>query len=211
MRLGRKTEMVDPARALPGRVAYPFEIPATHTVLGSSLQGPWPEGSATAIFAMGCFWGAERLYWQLPGVITTAVGYTAGTTPHPTYEEVCSAWTGHAEAVLVVYDPSKVNYDTLLKVFWENHDPTQGMRQGGDVGTQYRSGIYVTDDAQRAAALASRDRYQASLRENGFGEITTEIEDATTFFYAEPYHQQYLDKNPGGYCNHGFCQVAYGS
>jgi peptide-methionine (S)-S-oxide reductase len=211
MRSAAKTQMVERDRALPGRAQYEFEVPDTHVVLGTSLQGPWPESSARAIFAMGCFWGAERLFWQIPGVITTAAGYTAGFTPHPTYEEVCSAWTGHTEAVLVVYDPARVQYSDLLKAFWENHDPTQGMRQGGDIGTQYRSGIYVFDEAQREAALESRDTYQRSLSSNGFGEITTEILDASEFFYAEPYHQQYLHKNPGGYCNHGFCQVAYPS
>ena len=161
------------------------------------------------MFGLGCFWGAERFYWQTPGVWTTAVGYAGGYTPNPTYEEVCSGRTGHNEVVLVVYDPDVVSYDELLKVFWEVHDPTQGMRQGNDIGTQYRSEIYVFDDAQRAEAEASRDRYQASLTEAGFGTITTEIVDAGPFYYAEEYHQQYLERNPGGYCNHGFCQVSY--
>ena len=205
----RNTELVSRERALPGRETPAFEIPSRHEALGTPLAGPWPDGAQRAVFAMGCFWGAERLYWQLPGVISTAVGYAQGLTPNPTYEEVCSGLTGHAEAVLVVYDPADVSYEELLKVFWENHDPTQGMRQGNDVGTQYRSGIYPVDEEQRAAALASRDRYQAALRDRGFGDITTEIAPLGSFFYAEPYHQQYLHKNPDGYCNHGFCQAAY--
>ena len=206
----RKTSMVDAAEALPGRDT-PLETSATHDVNGASLHPPFPEGTRQAVFAMGCFWGAERLFWQTDGVVTTAAGYTAGYTPNPTYEEVCSGQTGHTEAVLVVYDPTAVSYDTLLKVFWENHDPTQGMRQGNDVGTQYRSGIYVYDDEQRAAAERSLEAYQSALRDAGYGGITTEIADAGAFYYAEDYHQQYLAKNPFGYCNHGFCQVSYES
>jgi peptide-methionine (S)-S-oxide reductase len=160
---------------------------------------------------MGCFWDAERIFWQIPGVLTTAVGYSGGYTKNPTYEEVCTGRTGHNEVALVVFDPSEVDYETLLKAFWENHDPTQGMRQGNDVGTQYRSGIYVTSDEQRDVAKRSLDRYQADLTANGFGTITTEIDDAGQFYYAEEYHQQYLAKNPNGYCNHGFCQVSYGA
>ena len=161
------------------------------------------------MFGMGCFWGAERIFWQLSGVYTTAVGYGGGLTPNPTYREVCSGLTGHNEVVLVVFDPSVVGYDVLLKSFWEMHDPTQGMRQGNDVGTQYRSGIYTYSDAQRESALRSRDQYQAALSKRRYGKITTEIVDAGTFYYAEEYHQQYLVRNPSGYCNHGFCQVSY--
>lgn len=208
MMFGHKTQMVQPDKALPGRPdAMP--VPGAHHALGAPLQGPWPEGTEIAYFAMGCFWGAERIFWRLPGVHSTFVGYAGGYTPNPTYEEVCSGATGHAEVAVVVYDPAKVSYETLLKAFWENHDPTQGMRQGNDVGTQYRSAIYVTSDAQRAAAEASLAAYQASLTSAGFGTITTQIADAPQFFYAEDYHQQYLSKNPGGYCNHGFCQVEY--
>jgi peptide-methionine (S)-S-oxide reductase len=178
-------------------------IPDRHYVNGASLTPPWPDGTRTAIFAMGCFWGAEKDFWQTPGVISTAVGYAGGQTPNANYGEVCSGRTGHAEAVLVAYDPSKVSYEELLKVFWENHDPTQGMRQGNDVGTQYRSAIFATDDEQLRTAVASRNIYQARLSEAGFGEITTEIASAPTFYYAEDYHQQYLAKNPNGYCpNH---------
>jgi peptide-methionine (S)-S-oxide reductase len=174
-----------------------------HYVNGASLTPPWPEGTRTAIFALGCFWGAEKDFWQTPGVISTAVGYAGGQTPNANYGEVCSGRTGHAEAVLVAYDPSKVSYEELLKVFWENHDPTQGMRQGNDVGTQYRSAIFATDDEQLRTAVASRNMYQARLSAAGFGEITTEIAAAPTFYYAEDYHQQYLAKNPNGYCpNH---------
>ena len=209
MLFGRgKTQMVTPDEALAGRDT-PMPVPATHYVNGTPLQPPFPEGMAQAIFGMGCFWGAERLFWQREGVFTTAAGYSGGYTPNPTYEETCTAKTGHTEAVLVVYDPAKVDYDDLLKIFWENHDPTQHMGQGNDIGTQYRSAIYTFDDAQLAAAKASRDRYQENLTAGGFGDITTEIADAGTFYYAEDYHQQYLAKNPGGYCNHGFCQVAY--
>ena len=204
-----KTSMVTPDQALPGRDT-PMPVPARHYVNGNPLTPPFPEGYQQAIFGMGCFWGAERLFWQVDGVYTTAAGYSGGYTPNPTYEEVCTAQTGHAEVVLVVWDPDAVSYDDLLKVFWEQHDPTTPNRQGNDVGTQYRSAIYTFDEAQRVAAEASRDRYQAQLRDAGYGAISTEITDAGAFFYAEDYHQQYLAKNPGGYCNHGFCQVAYG-
>ena len=198
-----KTAMPDPADALPGRDARPFHVPETHFVLGTPLEPPFPEGVETAIFGMGCFWGAERGFWQAPGVYTTAVGYAGGSTPNPTYEEVCSARTGHNEVVLVAYRPEEISYDKLLRIFWEGHDPTQGMRQGNDVGTQYRSGIYATSDAQRQAAEASRERFQERLGTAGYGEITTEIVDAPEFFYAEDYHQQYLAKNPNGYCGIG--------
>ena len=193
-------EMVTPDRALPGRDHRPFPVPAMHAVLGTTLEGPWPEGHQVAYFALGCFWGAERLFWQLDGVYSTAVGYMNGTTPNPTYEEVCSGRTGHAEAVMVAFDPAKVSYADLLKVFFEEHDPTQGMRQGNDVGTQYRSGIYFVDDAQRETAEMAREAYGAALREAGHEPITTEVEPAGPFYYAEDYHQQYLDKNPNGYC-----------
>jgi peptide-methionine (S)-S-oxide reductase len=203
-----KTTMVSREDALPGRDT-PMPVPEKHFVNGNPLTPPFPEGMQQAIFGMGCFWGAERLFWQLDGVYTTAAGYSGGYTPNPTYEETCTAQTGHTEAVLVVYDPDKVSFDDLLKVFWEQHDPTQHMGQGNDIGTQYRSAIYTFDDEQRAAAEASRDRYQEQLTAAGFGKIATEIADAGDFYYAEDYHQQYLAKNPGGYCNHGFCQVAY--
>ena len=179
-----------------------------HAVLGTPMQPPFPEGLETAVFGLGCFWGAERKFWEAPGVFTTAVGYAGGTTEHPTYEQVCSGRTGHAEVVLVVYDPSQVTFDQLLKVFWESHDPTQGMRQGNDVGTQYRSGIYVSSPEQRRLAEASRDAYQRGLAAAGYGPITTEILDAPPFYYAEDYHQQYLAKNPGGYCGLGGTGVA---
>jgi peptide-methionine (S)-S-oxide reductase len=198
-----KTAMPDPADALPGRDARPFHVPETHFVLGAPLEPPFPEGVETAIFGMGCFWGAERGFWQAPGVYTTAVGYAGGSTPNPTYEEVCSGRTGHNEVVLVAYRPEEISYDELLRIFWEGHDPTQGMRQGNDVGTQYRSGIYATSDAQRQAAEASRERFQERLGTAGYGDITTEIVDAPEFFYAEDYHQQYLAKNPNGYCGIG--------
>jgi peptide-methionine (S)-S-oxide reductase len=198
-----KTDLPDPADALPGREARPFVVPDTHFVLGTPLEPPFPEGIERAIFGMGCFWGAERGFWEAPGVFTTAVGYAGGYTPSPTYEEVCSGRTGHTEAVLVAHRPEDISYDELLRLFWEGHDPTQGMRQGNDVGSQYRSAIYVTSDAQREAALASRERYQERLREAGYGEITTEIADAPEFFYAEDYHQQYLAKVPNGYCGLG--------
>jgi peptide-methionine (S)-S-oxide reductase len=199
---GHKTRMIDPADALPGREA-PMPVPAAHHINGHPLTGPWPDGYATAIFGLGCFWGAERLFWQTPGVWSTAVGYAGGFTTNPTYEEVCSGRTGHAEAVLVVFDPQKVSYEQLLKVFWEGHDPTQGMRQGNDTGTQYRSAIYTTSPAQRAAAEASKAMFQERLSAAGFGDITTEIADAGPFYYAELYHQQYLAKNPNGYCGLG--------
>ncbi|MBW8826118.1 MAG: peptide-methionine (S)-S-oxide reductase MsrA [Acidobacteria bacterium] len=199
---GHKTEMVTPEDALPGR-AQVMPVPERHFVLGTPLRPPFPDGSETAMFALGCFWGAERKFWELPGVITTAVGYAAGFTPNPSYEEVCGGRTGHTEAVLVVFDPAKVSYETLLRTFWESHDPTQGMRQGNDVGTQYRSGIYTYGDDQKRLAAASRDMYQEKLREAGHGEITTEILEAPEFYYAEDYHQQYLAKNPAGYCGLG--------
>jgi peptide-methionine (S)-S-oxide reductase len=185
-----KTAMPDPADALPGRDSRPFHVPETHFVLGTPLEPPFPEGVETVVFGMGCFWGAERGFWQTPGVYTTAAGYAGGFTPNPTYEEVCSGRTGHNEVVLVAYRPEEISFDELLRVFWEGHDPTQGMRQGNDVGTQYRSAIYATSGAQREAAEASRERYQEKLSESGYGEITTEIEDAPEFFYAEDYHQQ---------------------
>ncbi len=175
-------------------------VPARHHVNGASLTGPWPDGTRTAIFALGCFWGAEKDFWQTPGVISTAVGYAGGFTPNPTYEEVCSGRTGHAESVLVAYDPARVTYEQLLKVFWEHHDPTQGMRQGNDSGTQYRSAIYTADAEQQRAAEASRDAYQRELTAASYGQITTEIKPAPAFYYAEDYHQQYLAKNPHGYC-----------
>ena len=187
------------AQALPGR-AEPMPVPARHVVSGNPLTGPFPAGLEVAEFAMGCFWGAERRFWQQPGVFSTAVGYVAGITPNPTYREVCSGMTGHTEAVLVVFDPTLTSYETLLKVFWESHDPTQGMRQGNDVGTQYRSGIYTHGERQRALVEASRRAFQQGLDAAGYGAITTEIREAGVFFYAEEYHQQYLAKNPGGYC-----------
>jgi len=194
--------MPDPSEALPGR-ADPIAVPPAHFVTGRPITPPWPEGTRTAVFAMGCFWGAEKRFWSMPGVVATAVGYAGGYTPNPNYREVCSGKTGHAEAVLVAYDPSLVSYEELLKAFWEDHDPTQGMRQGNDAGTQYRSAIYVADDEQRRAAEASREAYQERLSAAGFGAITTEITDAGPFYYAEDYHQQYLAKNPRGYCpNH---------
>ena len=202
--LTRKSDMVDAARALPGR-DRPILAPTQHAVLDTPLQPPFPDGYETAVFGLGCFWGAERLFWQAPGVYTTAVGYAGGFTPNPTYDEVCSAQTGHTEAVLVVFDPARTTYDALLKLFWEGHDPTQGMRQGNDVGTQYRSAIYWTSEAQRDAALRSREMYQETLRESGYGEITTEIAELAPggFYYAEDDHQQYLAKNPFGYCGLG--------
>lgn len=210
---GQKTTMIDKADALAGRDT-PMPVAANHTVLGTPLSGPWPEGMEILYVAMGCFWGAERIFWQIPGVYSTAVGYMGGYTPNPTYEETCTARTGHTEAVQVVYDPTEVDIDILMKAFWENHDPTTPNRQGNDVGTQYRSAVYPTTAAQMAAVEASADRYQAALDDAGFGEITTEIVPAGqagdgTFYYAEDYHQAYLHKNPGGYCNHGFCQAGY--
>jgi len=198
----KPAEMPTAQTALPGR-SQPIPTAKTHFVNGQPLQGPYPEGSESAVFAMGCFWGVERLFWQIPGVHVTAVGYVNGFTPNPTYEEVCSGHTGHTEAVLVVYDPKAVTYEQLLKVFWEGHDPTQGMRQGGDVGTQYRSGIYVANEAQGAAAAASKGVYQQALSARGLGPITSEIVEAGPFYFAEDYHQQYLAKNPGGYCGIG--------
>jgi len=194
-----KSRLPDPADVLPGR---PQAIPTAerHLVNGRPLQGPYPAGSEIADFALGCFWGAEKLFWELPGVIVTAVGYQGGQTPNPTYNEACSGRTGHAEAVRVVYDPKQISYEQLLSAFWEDHDPTQGFRQGNDVGTQYRSAIYTHTDAQAAAAQASRDMYQAELSKAGYGEITTEIRPAPEFYFAEDYHQQYLAKNPNGYC-----------
>jgi peptide-methionine (S)-S-oxide reductase len=201
MLFGRhKTKMIAADEALPGRSESAFAVPNRHAVLGTPIQPPFPDGLETAVFGLGCFWGAERLFWQTEGVYTTAVGYAGGHTPNPTYEEVCTAKTGHAEVVLVVFDPAKVSYEALLKVFFENHDPTQGMRQGADVGTQYRSAIYTTTDDQRRAAEATRDAYAQSLKRAGYGDITTEIAPAGPFYYAEDYHQQYLHKVPHGYC-----------
>jgi peptide-methionine (S)-S-oxide reductase len=197
-----KSGMIAPDRALPGR-DVPMPIPDRHEVLGNPIAPPFPAGLERAIFGMGCFWGAERLFWQLPGVWTTAVGYAGGFTPNPTYQEVCSGSTGHAEVVMAVFDPAKTSYDELLRVFWEGHDPTQGMRQSNDVGTQYRSAIYFTSDAQREAAEASRAMFQDRLKGAGYAEITTEIAAAGSFYYAEDYHQQYLAKNPNGYCGLG--------
>ena len=197
-----KTEMVDAADALPGR-AEAMPVPAEHYVNGHPLSPPFPEGLQTAVFAMGCFWGAERRFWETPGVYTTAAGYSGGFTPNPTYEETCTGRTGHTESVLVVFDPKVVTYDQLLKVFWEPHDPTQGMRQGNDVGTVYRSAAFYADDAQREAIERSRQAFQEVLTQGGYGPITTEVAPAGVFYYAEPYHQQYLAKNPGGYCGLG--------
>jgi peptide-methionine (S)-S-oxide reductase len=200
----KKVELPTADNALPGRdTAMP--LPARHTVFDTPLRGPWPVGSEVAVFGMGCFWGAEKMFWKLPGVVSTSVGYAGGITPNPTYEEVCSGYTGHAEVVEVVYDPAKISYQDLLKVFWENHDPTQGMRQGNDVGTQYRSAIYTTTEDQLAQALESRDAFAPVVRGAGRGDITTQIEPLGEYFYAEDYHQQYLSsqKNPYGYCNHG--------
>ena len=206
--------MVEPDRALPGR-EHEMPVPDRHAVLGTPLKPPFPEGFEQAIVGMGCFWGAERVFWQAPGVYTTAVGYAGGFTPNPTYEEVCSGRTGHTEAVLVVFDPAKTSYEEILRLFWENHNPTQGMRQGNDVGTQYRSAIYWTTEEQRRIAEASRDAYDERLREAGYGEITTEIAQAGPFYYAEDYHQQYLEKNPWGYCGLGgtgvSCPVGIGA
>jgi peptide-methionine (S)-S-oxide reductase len=198
----KKAKMPAASEALPGR-SERMPVPAAHFVNGARLAEPFPNGLERAMFGLGCFWGAERKFWQLPGVYTTAVGYAGGLTPNPTYREVCSGMTGHNEVVLVIFDPAKVTYDELLKVFWESHDPTQGMRQGNDVGTQYRSGIYAYSDAQRQAAERSRDRFQQELAKAGYGAITTEILPAPEFYYAEEYHQQYLAKNPGGYCGLG--------
>jgi peptide-methionine (S)-S-oxide reductase len=197
-----KTQLITPDQALPGR-GDQMPVPARHAVLDAPLEPPFPDGFGEAVFAMGCFWGAEKQFWDLPGVYTTAVGYVGGFTPNPRYEEVCSGRTGHTEAVLVVFDPAVISYEELLRAFWEHHNPTQGMRQGNDAGTQYRSGIYVSDEHERAAAEASRDRYQGALREAGEGDITTEIAPLGKFFYAEDYHQQYLAQNPYGYCGLG--------
>jgi peptide-methionine (S)-S-oxide reductase len=198
-----KTTMITPDGALPGRDTRPFSVPSTHYVLSTPLEEPYPDGLEVAYFGMGCFWGAERIFWQLEGVVSTAVGYQGGFTANPTYEEACSARTGHAEVVKVVYDPKKISYDELLRVFWEGHDPTQGMRQGNDTGTQYRSAIFTTSEDQQKAAEASREEYQPKLTESHYGAITTEIAPAPEFYYAEDYHQQYLAKNPNGYCGIG--------
>src|SRR6266853_1924075 len=206
----RKRSMPSAEEALPGRREQ-MPVPDTHFVNGARLEPPFPAGTERAVFGLGCFWGAERKFWEVPGVYTTAVGYAGGRTPNPTYEEVCSGATGHTEAVLVVFDPRTVSYDTLLKTFWESHDPTQGMRQGNDLGTQYRSAIYTLDPQQRQAAEASRRAYQARLTAAGRGAITTEIRDAPEFFYGEDYHQQYLAKNPCGYCGIGGCGVPFKS
>lgn len=204
---GKKLVIPSPQEALPGR-SEPMPVPGKHYVNGNPLKPPYPNGLEMAMFGMGCFWGAERKFWQLDGVFTTAVGYAAGSTPNPTYQEVCSGMTGHNEVVLVVFDPKVISYETLLKVFWENHNPTQGMRQGNDAGTQYRSGIYAYSQNQKKLALASRDAYEQALNKAGYGQITTEILDAPELYYAEGYHQQYLAKNPGGYCGLGGTNVA---
>ncbi|HVB27696.1 MAG TPA: peptide-methionine (S)-S-oxide reductase MsrA [Mycobacteriales bacterium] len=198
-----KTSMVKAHEALPGRRERAFTVPASHAVLGTPLQPPFPDGFEQAIFGLGCFWGAERKFWQLPGVYSTAVGYAGGHTPNPTYEEVCTGRTGHAEVVRVVFDPAVVSYGELLRVFWESHDPTQGFRQGNDIGTQYRSAIYASDPGQHRAAVASQEAFAGALRRAGLGEITTQIADAGSFYYAEDYHQQYLHKVPNGYCGIG--------
>ena len=204
---GKPSKIPSPSEALPGR-AERMPVPATHHVNGARLQEPFPAGLERAMFALGCFWGAEKKFWQQKGVYTTAVGYAAGHTPNPTYREVCTGMTGHTEVVLVVFDPKQISFDSLLKIFWESHDPTQGMRQGGDVGTQYRSGIYYYDAAQQAAAERTRDAYQRELSAAGHGTITTEIIPAPEFYYAEDYHQQYLAKNPDGYCGIGGTGIA---
>lgn len=204
----KKAVMPTKEEALPGR-SSPLAVPEKHFVNGHRIKPPFPAGLREAIFGMGCFWGAERLFWQTPGVYSSAVGYAGGYTPNASYEEICTGSTGHTEVVKVIYDPEKVDYEDLLKVFWESHDPTQGMRQGNDVGTQYRSAIYVLDEEQKRAAEDSRRNYQARLSAAGKGEITTEILDAPVFYYAEDYHQQYLAKNPGGYCGIGGCGVKY--
>jgi peptide-methionine (S)-S-oxide reductase len=211
---GAEPTMPRPEDALPGHPTRPFSFENRHHVLDAPLEGAFP-GMSYAQFGMGCFWGAERMFWTLPGVVSTAVGYAGGMTPNPTYQEVCSGRTGHAEVVRVVYDPSRISYDDLLKVFWEGHDPTQGMRQGNDIGTQYRSAIYAYDQAQKDAAEKSRWLYQEALKKSGHGEIKTEIADAPEFYFAEDYHQQYLSKNPNGYCGHGgtgvSCPVGLGA
>jgi peptide-methionine (S)-S-oxide reductase len=203
----KKLEMPSPEDALPGR-ATRMRVPPAHFVNGHRLEPPFPAGLRTAMFGLGCFWGAEKLFWNLPGVHSTAVGYAGGLTPNPTYEEVCTGLTGHNEVVRVVYDPAETSYEDLLRAFWESHDPTQGMRQGNDLGTQYRSGIYVSDEAERRAAEASREDYAAQLKKAGYGPITTEILPAPEFYYAENYHQQYLAKNPAGYCGLGGCGIS---
>jgi peptide-methionine (S)-S-oxide reductase len=199
---GKKLSIPDPSEALPGR-SEAMAVPKRHYVNGNDITPPFPAGMELALFGLGCFWGAERKFWQTEGVFSTAVGYAAGHTPNPTYREVCSGMTGHNEVVQVVFDPKVVSYETLLKVFWESHNPTQGMRQGNDTGTQYRSGIYVYSHEQRQQAEASLKAYQSELKQAGYGDITTEILDAPEFYYAEDYHQQYLAKNPGGYCGLG--------
>ena len=198
----KKTDLPTPEQALPGR-DRPMPVPATHFVNGNPLAGPWPDHLEQAVFGLGCFWGAERRFWETDGVYSTAAGYAGGITPNPTYEEVCSGMTGHTEVVLVVFDPTIVSFDALLRVFWEAHDPTQGMRQGNDRGTQYRSAIYTSDEQQLSTARQSREAYAGELKNAGYGPITTEVEQLDTFFYAEDYHQQYLAKNPGGYCGIG--------
>ncbi len=205
---GKKLSIPSPQEALPGR-AEVMPVPSHHFVNGNPLKPPYPDGMEIAMFGMGCFWGVERKFWQLDGVFTTAVGYAAGVTPNPTYKEVCSGMTGHNEVVRVVFDPKVISYEALLRVFWESHDPTQGMRQGNDVGTQYRSGIYVYSESQRKLAEASRDAYEKALKAAGYGSIATEIIDAPEFYYAEGYHQQYLAKNPGGYCGLGGTKVCF--
>jgi peptide-methionine (S)-S-oxide reductase len=211
--LGKKMRMVEPGDALPGR-STPITVPARHAVLGTPLAPPFPEGMETLVVGMGCFWGAERVFWQQEGVYSTAVGYAGGYTPNPTYEETCSGSTGHTEAVLVVFDPTKTSLDEMLRIFWEGHDPTQGMRQGNDTGTQYRSAIYWNSPAQRDAVMASKAAYQKALTAKGYGAITTEIAQAGPFYFAETYHQQYLAKNPHGYCGIGgtgvVCQIGTG-
>jgi len=204
----RKSVLPAAGEALPGRPER-MRVPERHYVNGNRLEPPFRDGLQLALFGLGCFWGAERKFWALPGVYSTSVGYAAGLTPNPTYEEVCTGLTGHNEVVRVVFDPARIGYDELLRAFWESHDPTQGMRQGNDAGTQYRSGIYVGDDQQRELAVRSRDAYQARLAEAGYGAITTEILPAPEFYYAEDYHQQYLAKNPGGYCGLGGCGIAF--
>ncbi len=204
---GKKSTLPSPQEALPGR-AEAMSLTNRHFVNGNSLQPPFPEGMELALFGMGCFWGAERKFWQLPGVYSTSVGYAGGFTPNPTYREVCTGMTGHNEVVRVVFDPQQISYSDLLKTFWESHNPTQGMRQGNDVGTQYRSGIYGYSETQQQLAIASRDAYQEALNAAGYGQITTEILPAPEFYYAEDYHQQYLAKNPGGYCGLGGTNVA---
>ena len=204
----KKTDVPEAAQALPGR-DQPVPVPTAHFVSGNPLTPPFPEGSELAVFGMGCFWGAERRFWQMPGVYTTAVGYAGGFTPNPSYEEVCTGRTGHSEVVMVVYTPAEVSYEELLRVFWETHDPTQGMRQGNDIGSQYRSAIYTTTDEQLEVAKRSLDKYQAELTPLGFGDITTEIASLGDFYYAEDYHQQYLGKNPHGYDCHANTGIAY--